>query len=38
MARRDEYRIRQTTKAQSDTIEGLAGKLDDVDGEAVARY
>jgi tricarballylate dehydrogenase len=29
---RDEYRIRQITKAKADTIEGLASKLDGVDG------
>jgi len=28
---RDEYRIRQVTKAQADSLEELAGKLDDVD-------
>ena len=28
---RDEYRIRHVTKAQADTLEELAGKLDDVD-------
>ncbi|MCZ6609605.1 MAG: FAD-dependent tricarballylate dehydrogenase TcuA [Alphaproteobacteria bacterium] len=31
---RDEYRIRQVTKATSDTLEGLAPKLEGVDGEA----
>ncbi|MEQ9642915.1 MAG: FAD-dependent tricarballylate dehydrogenase TcuA [Alphaproteobacteria bacterium] len=30
---RDEYRIRQITKAQADTIEELAGKLDGVNAE-----
>ena len=30
---RDEYRIRQVTKATADTIEELAEKLDDVDAE-----
>ena len=31
---RDEYKIRQITKAAADTLEGLAGQLDGVDGEA----
>jgi len=30
---RDEYRIRRVTKAQADTLEELAGKLEDVDAE-----
>ncbi len=30
---RDEYRIRQVTKATSDTLEGLAPKLEGVDGD-----
>jgi len=30
---RDEYRIREVTKAKADTIEELAGKLDGVDAE-----
>ena len=34
---RDEYRIRQVTKVTADTIEELAGKLDDVDGGAFVR-
>ncbi len=29
---RDEYRIRRVTKAKADTLEGLAAKMDDVDG------
>ncbi|TWT03088.1 FAD-dependent tricarballylate dehydrogenase TcuA [Reyranella sp. CPCC 100927] len=33
---RDEYRIRQVTKAQADTIEGLAQQLD-IDPEGLAR-
>ena len=39
---RDEYRIRQVTKAKADTLEELAGKLEGVDGKAfldeIARY
>jgi tricarballylate dehydrogenase len=39
---RDEYRIRQVTKAKADTLEELAGKLEGVDGAAflktVAEY
>ncbi|MDP6804181.1 MAG: FAD-dependent tricarballylate dehydrogenase TcuA [Rhodospirillales bacterium] len=39
---RDEYRIREVTKVQADTIEGLAGKMEGVDAEAflatVAEY
>lgn len=31
---RDEYRIRQVTKVSADTLEELAGKLEDVDAEA----
>jgi tricarballylate dehydrogenase len=31
---RDEYRIRQVTKASADTLEELAGKLDGIDREA----
>ena len=31
---RDEYRIRQITKVEADTLEELAGKLDDVDPDA----
>ena len=31
---RDEYRIKQVTKAQSDTLEGLAEKLEGVDPQA----
>jgi tricarballylate dehydrogenase len=31
---RDEYRIRQVTKVRADTIEELAGKLEDVDPKA----
>ncbi|MDP6709711.1 MAG: FAD-binding protein, partial [Alphaproteobacteria bacterium] len=31
---RDEYRIRQVTKVQADTLEALAEKLDDVDPQA----
>ena len=31
---RDEYRIRQVTKVSSDTLEGLAGKLEGVDPQA----
>ena len=31
---RDEYRIRQVTKAKADTLEELAGKLEGVDGAA----
>ncbi len=34
---RDEYRIRQITKATADTIEELAAKLDDVDAGAFVR-
>jgi len=34
---RDEYRIRQVTKARADTIEELAGKLEGVDGAAFLR-
>jgi len=30
---RDEYRIRQVTKAKADTLESLAGMLEDVDAE-----
>jgi tricarballylate dehydrogenase len=30
---RDEYRIKQVTKVRADTIEELAGKLEDVDGK-----
>ncbi|OIQ95946.1 fumarate reductase flavoprotein subunit precursor [mine drainage metagenome] len=32
---RDEYRIRQVTKVSANTLEELAGKLEDVDAEAV---
>lgn len=31
---RDEYRIKQVTKVSSDTLEGLAEKMDGVDGQA----
>jgi len=34
---RDEYRIRQVTKARADTIEELAAKLEGVDGAAFLR-
>jgi len=34
---RDEYRIRQVTKATSDTLEGLAAKLEGVDGDGFLR-
>jgi tricarballylate dehydrogenase len=34
---RDEYRIRQVTKVTADTLEELAGKLEDVDAEAFLR-
>ena len=34
---RDEYRIRQVTKAQGDTLEQLAERLDDVDRDAFLR-
>ena len=34
---RDEYRIRQVTKARAETIEELAGKLEGVDGAAFLR-
>jgi tricarballylate dehydrogenase len=34
---RDEYRIRQVTKVQADTIEDLAAKLDGVDADAFVR-
>src|SRR5690242_17978372 len=34
---RDEYRIRQVTKARADSIEELAGKLEGVDGAAFLR-
>jgi tricarballylate dehydrogenase len=30
---RDEYRIKQVTKVSADTLEGLAAKLEDVDGK-----
>jgi tricarballylate dehydrogenase len=35
---RDEYRIRQVTKARADTLEELAGKLEGVDAEACLRH
>jgi tricarballylate dehydrogenase len=34
---RDEYRIRQVTKARADTLEALAGKLEGVDAKAFLR-
>ncbi|TDI63960.1 MAG: FAD-binding dehydrogenase [Alphaproteobacteria bacterium] len=34
---RDEYRIRQVTKASADTLEGLAAKLEGVDGDGFLR-
>ncbi len=34
---RDEYRIREVTKVQAETLEELAEKLDDVDGQAFLR-
>jgi tricarballylate dehydrogenase len=34
---RDEYRIRQVTKARAETLEGLAEKLEGVDAEAFLR-
>ena len=34
---RDEYRIRQVTKVTADTLEELAGKLEDVDAEGFLR-
>ncbi len=34
---RDEYRIRQVTKASADTLEALAGKLEGVDGAEFLR-
>jgi tricarballylate dehydrogenase len=34
---RDEYRIREVTRAESDTIEGLAKKLDGIDAEQFVR-
>lgn len=34
---RDEYRIRQITKASADTLEDLAAKLEGVDGDAFLR-
>ncbi len=34
---RDEYRIRQVTKATADTLEGLAAKLEGVDGDGFLR-
>ena len=34
---RDEYRIREVTKAQSDTLEGLVAQMEGVDGEQFLR-
>ena len=34
---RDEYRIKQVTKARADTLEGLAERLEDVDPQAFLR-
>jgi tricarballylate dehydrogenase len=34
---RDEYRIRQATRATSDTLEGLAAKMDGIDADAFLR-